>query len=109
MVDSTHFLTVADYIREPGDKAFKHTFFQSTRLLVGLNVLRPGQAQAIHDHADQDKFYYVVGGSGQFTVGAEVRHCTAGELILAPAGVEHGVSNDGAGRLAFLTVIAPSP
>lgn len=108
-MDSTHFLTVADYIREPGDKAFKHTFFQSHRLLVGINVLRPGQAQAIHDHADQDKFYYVVEGSGRFTVGAEMQQCTAGALILAPAGVAHGVSNDGDSLLTFLTVIAPSP
>jgi quercetin dioxygenase-like cupin family protein len=69
--------------------------------------LRPSQAQSIHDHADQDKFYYVVEGSGRFTVGETVRVCTAGELILAPAGILHGVLNDGDTLLTFLTVIAP--
>jgi mannose-6-phosphate isomerase-like protein (cupin superfamily) len=28
-------------------------------------------------------------------------------MLLAPAGVIHGVTNDGAQRLTFLTVIAP--
>lgn len=106
-MDAASFLNVADFIRTPGEKAFKHTFFQSKRLLVGLNVLRPGQAQAIHEHADQDKFYYVVAGSGRFTVGEASQTCTAGMLVLAPAGVPHGVRNDSEELLTFLTVIAP--
>lgn len=106
-MSETNFLTVADFIRTPGDKAFKHTFFQSERLLVGLNVLRSGQAQHIHEHADQDKFYYVVEGSGRFTVGDVEQVCDAGTLVLAPAGVPHGVVNDGDALLTFLTVIAP--
>jgi len=103
----TNFLTVTDYIRTPGDKAFKHTFFQSERMLVGLNVLRPGQAQHIHEHADQDKFYYVVEGNGRFTVGDVEQVCATGSLVLAPAGVPHGVLNEGDALLTFLTVIAP--
>lgn len=103
----TNFFSVIDYIRTPGEKAFKHTFFQSERLLVGLNVLRPGQTQSIHEHADQDKFYYVVEGSGRFIVGEAEQVCAAGSLILAPAGVLHGVVNEGDALLTFLTVIAP--
>ncbi len=106
-MSETNFLTVTDFIRTPGDKAFKHTFFQSERLLVGMNVLRSGQAQHIHEHADQDKFYYVVEGSGRFTVGDVEQVCAAGSLVLAPAGVPHGVVNEGDALLTFLTVIAP--
>ncbi|MBK8045760.1 MAG: cupin domain-containing protein [Anaerolineales bacterium] len=46
-------------------------------------------------------------GTGHFTVGDATRTCTAGELILAPAGVPHGVENRSDSRLSFLTVIAP--
>ncbi|HHW87239.1 MAG TPA: cupin domain-containing protein [Chloroflexi bacterium] len=106
-MNSTAFLHVTDFIRTPGEKSFKHTFFQSERLLVGLNVLGPGQVQALHAHPDQDKFYYVVAGSGRFTVGETSQTCTAGMLILAPAGAPHGASNDGEDLLVFLTVIAP--
>lgn len=106
-MDQAAFLNVTDFIRSPGEKAFKHTFFQSEWLLVGLNVLRPGQAQAIHEHANQDKFYYVVAGSGRFTVGETSQLCTAGMLVVAPAGAPHGVRNEGEELLTFLTVIAP--
>ena len=104
---TTPFVRVIDFAEERADKAFKHTFLQSDRLLAGLNVLRPGQQQSIHDHPEQDKFYYVVEGSGRFTVGDATQTCDAGMMILAPAGVPHGVVNDGDERLVFLTVIAP--
>lgn len=107
MSSTSFFLNVNEFIRAPGEKRFKHTFFQSERLLVGLNVLGPGQKQALHEHADQDKFYYVVAGSGRFTVGESSQTCTAGMLVLAPAGAPHGVYNDHEDLLTFLTVIAP--
>ena len=91
------------------DKPFKFTFFQSERLLVGLNTLLPGQEQHLHDHPAQDKFYLVLDGSGAFTVGDETRQCAAGALILAPMGVPHGVKNDSDAPLSFVTVIAPAP
>lgn len=107
MNDALYFLRVMDFVQPPGAKPLKHTFFQSERLLVGLNVLAPGQTQPLHEHADQDKFYYVVAGSGRFRVGDSEQTCGAGMLIVAPAGVAHGVANDGEELLTFLTVIAP--
>jgi mannose-6-phosphate isomerase-like protein (cupin superfamily) len=91
------------------DKAFKHTFFQSERLLTGLNCLTSGQSQPLHDHPDQDKFYFVLEGQGHFTVGDETCECGPGMLVLAPAGVPHGVDNRAPELLTFLTVIAPFP
>ena len=105
----TNFLQPLDFAQTREEKAFKHTFFQSERLLTGLNCLAPGQEQKIHDHADQDKFYYVLAGAGFFTVGDETQTCAAGTLVLAPAGVPHGVRNEGNELLTFLTVIAPFP
>jgi len=61
------------------------------RLLLGLNCFEPGQAQKIHAHAGADKFYLVLSGKAKVTVGAETREVTAGDLVFAPAGVEHGV------------------
>ncbi|GIV79879.1 MAG: cupin [Litorilinea sp.] len=104
-----YFVRPLDHAQVRPEKPFKHTFFQSERLLAGLNCLAPGQAQPLHDHADQDKFYLVLEGEGTFTVGDSRRRCGPGELILAPAGVPHGVENDGQERLTFLTVIAPAP
>jgi quercetin dioxygenase-like cupin family protein len=91
------------------EKFFKSTLFQSERLLLGLNCLEPGQEQHVHTHAGQDKFYFVVEGSGTFRVDAELREVGAGHVIWAPADVPHGVVNSGQGRLVLLVGIAPAP
>lgn len=106
---SNYFITPLDHAQGRSEKSFKQTFFQSERLLTGINCLLPGQKQPIHDHVEQDKFYYVLAGAGLFTVGDAEKVCRAGELIIAPAGVEHGVENQGAELLTFITVIAPFP
>jgi quercetin dioxygenase-like cupin family protein len=104
-----YFIQPLDHVQSRPDKPYKATFFESERLLAGLNCLLPGQRQPLHDHPEQDKFYLVLAGSGRFTVGEITRDCTAGELILAPAGVSHGVENVDSKLLSFLTVIAPWP
>ena len=106
---TSNFIRPLDHARPKDDKPFKTTFYLSERLLVGLNTLRPGQAQALHDHVHQDKFYQVLEGRGEFTVGDETKTCGPGELILAPAGDVHGVENQTDELLSFLTVIAPAP
>ncbi|MCL4784998.1 MAG: cupin domain-containing protein, partial [Bryobacterales bacterium] len=36
-------------------------------------------------------------------------HCQAGDLALAPAGVEHSLRNDGPEKLVVLVIFAPPP
>lgn len=91
------------------EKYFKSTLFQSHRLLLGLNCLEPGQEQKVHEHADQDKFYFVLEGRGDFVVGDETLSAGPGEAIWSPAGARHGVSNSGQGRLVLLVGLAPGP
>lgn len=90
-------------------KMGKATLFQSPRLLAGLNAFEPGQEHALHAHAGTDKLYVVVEGSGQFLLeGAEIA-MREGEMLVAPAGVPHGIRNTGARRLLVLAVLAPGP
>jgi len=99
-----------DYRQHTGansEKFFKSTLAESPRLLLGLNCLEPGQSQAVHTHADQDKFYFVVEGQGDFTVGAEARQAGPGVTVWAPAGAAHGVANHGTAPLVLLVGIAP--
>jgi quercetin dioxygenase-like cupin family protein len=96
-----------NYISFKPEKFTKATLFQSERLLLGLNCFEPGQVQAVHDHADQDKFYLVLEGEGEFTVGEEVQTMGVGGVVLAPAGVPHGVNNTSSVRLVSFMGIAP--
>ena len=98
-----------DHIGSSAEKFFKSTLFQSSRLLLGLNCLEPGQTQATHTHADQDKFYVVIEGQGAFAIADEIYQAGPGMVIWAPAGVLHGVTNRGDTRLVLLVGIAPAP
>ncbi len=89
------------------DKFYKATLWQGEHVMAGLNCLEPGQRQALHAHAGADKFYFVLEGRGNFTIGDDVREAGVGMLIVAPAGVPHGVTNTGESRLSLLIAIAP--
>ncbi len=90
------------------DKMAKVDCFRSDRLLVGLNCFEPGQNQKVHAHTDADKFYVVVSGKARFVVGDRTQDAATGDLVLAPAGVPHGVER-ALERTVVLVAIAPAP
>ena len=98
-----------DYIGAKVEKFYKATLFQGENLMIGLNCLEPGQVQHVHEHADQDKFYFVLEGIGLFTVGDEVTEVGEGYVVWAAAGVPHGIENRGDKRVTILMGIAPAP
>ena len=96
-----------DHVGSNPEKMFKSTLFESSRLLLGLNCLEPGQADRAHTHAEQDKFYFVLEGEAEFTIGDEAVKAGAGMTVLAPAGITHGVENKGNQRLVILMGLTP--
>src|SRR5438045_1149527 len=99
----------ADLAEWRSDKMGKSTVYQSSRLLVGLNAFEPGQSHALHAHAGMDKLYYVLEGEGRFLLAGRELPMAAGDLLVAPEGVPHGVTNTGGQRLLVLAVLAPAP
>jgi quercetin dioxygenase-like cupin family protein len=91
------------------DKMGKATLYQSERLLVGLNCFEPGQSHALHAHPGMDKVYQVIEGDGLFLLEGRELPMSAGDLLVAPEGVPHGVRNSGPGRLLVLAILAPAP
>lgn len=91
------------------DKMGKSTLYESTRVLVGLNAFESGQSHALHAHAGMDKVYVVVEGEGTFLLDDRELPMRAGDLLVAPEGVAHGVRNTSAGRLLVLAILAPAP
>jgi mannose-6-phosphate isomerase-like protein (cupin superfamily) len=99
----------ADHAVYSAGKMGKQTIFQSERLLVGLNAFEPGQSHALHAHAGMDKMYSVIEGEGVFLLEDRELPMRAGDLLIAPEGVPHGVRNTGAERLLLLAILAPAP
>jgi quercetin dioxygenase-like cupin family protein len=91
------------------DKMGKATLFESPRMLVGLNAFEPGQAHELHSHEGMDKMYHVLEGDGLFLLEGRDLPMHAGDLLVAPDGVPHGIRNTGTDRLLVLAVLAPAP
>ena len=98
-----------DHAEWRADKMGKRTLYSSPRLLVGLNAFEPGQAHALHAHEGMDKVYQVIEGEGQFLLDGRDLPMAAGDLLVAPTGVPHGIRNTSAGRLLVLVLLAPAP
>lgn len=99
----------SDHAVYSSSKMGKSTIFESTRLLVGLNAFEPGQVHSLHAHAGQDKVYQVIEGEGLFLLEGRELPMKAGDLLIAPEGIAHGVRNSGNHRLLVLAILAPAP
>ena len=99
----------AEYAAWRPDRMGKSTLFQSPRLLVGLNCFEPGQTHALHSHTGMDKLYQVVEGEGLILLDGRELPVKAGELVIAPEGVPHGIRNTSGARLLVLVILAPAP
>ena len=103
------FRDVADALQFSADKLKKNGLFATDRFFCDVYAFEPGQSQAGHRHPGSDKIYYVLQGSGEFSVDAERRTLGAGNIVFCPAGSEHAVANPGPDRLALLVFMAPPP
>lgn len=98
-----------DHASFDAERMAKSTLFRSDRVLVGLNAFEPGQEHRLHAHEGMDKVYHVLQGSGVFLLEDGEQRMDAGTMLVAPAGVPHGIRNTGDGRLVVVAVIAPAP
>lgn len=102
-------ITIRDHARFQADKMAKIALGATGRALLDLYCVAPGQAQKAHTHGDQDKIYVVLEGRGRISVGGDEDTFAPGEAVIAPAGVEHGLVNDGPAPLLVLVVVTPPP
>ena len=102
-------IRVRDHVQLSLDKMAKVALASTERALLDLYCVAPGQTQKPHSHAGEDKIYYVVEGTGRFSLGGAEETLGPGDALVAPAGVEHGLVNDGTAPLLVLVVVTPPP
>lgn len=91
------------------EKMNKVNLFETDRMFCDLYCFEPGQQQKVHAHAGSDKVYYVLEGCGTFHIGGRSEELRAESTVMAPSGVEHGVTNTSNNRLVLLVYMAPKP
>ena len=76
-------------------------------LSIQISEIPVGSAQPVHHH-EPEQCYYIIKGKGLMTIEAEVREVAAGDAVLIPANIEHGIKNIGEEVLEYLTANAPA-
>ena len=102
-------IVIRDHMKFQPDKMAKIALGATSRALLDLYCLEPGQTQKAHTHGDQDKIYVVLEGAGRVLLGGGEEKLGPGEAVIAAAGVEHGLANDGPAKLVVLVVVTPPP
>jgi mannose-6-phosphate isomerase-like protein (cupin superfamily) len=100
---------VSEAVAFSEEKMKKNALFDSQHLFYDAYCFLPGQIQKVHSHEGSDKVYYVLQGTGRFTVGEEKRDLGEGHAVIARAGDPHGVRNETQENLVVLVTMAPRP
>jgi quercetin dioxygenase-like cupin family protein len=64
---------------------------------------KPGEGPGLHTHPYTETFI-IEEGRATFTVGEETIEATAGDIIVAPAGIPHAFVNSGSGLLRSVNI-----
>jgi len=101
--------SITESIAFSEEKMKKNVLFDSPHLFYDTYCLLPGQTQKVHAHEGSDKVYYVLEGTGRFTIGEEEQDLPQGHAVIARAGQPHGVRNESGENLILLVTMAPHP
>ena len=102
-------IRIEDHVKLDASRMAKIALATTARCQLDLYCVAPGQSQRPHTHGDQDKIYYVLEGAGRFALAGREERLIRGEALVAEAGVEHGLVNDGNEPLLVLVVVTPPP
>jgi quercetin dioxygenase-like cupin family protein len=102
-------IRVRDHVKVAAEKMVKIGLSSTARTQLDLYCVAPGQSQTPHRHDGEDKIYYVLEGTGRFSIDGAEERLEAGEAVVAAAGVEHGLINDSTELLLVLVMVAPPP
>jgi quercetin dioxygenase-like cupin family protein len=108
-MNELNFVDIGSRKKFDSAKMKKNSVFDTPHFFMDVYCFEPGQEQKPHSHEDADKVYYVLEGEGDFLVGDEHRTLGAGNAVLAPSGVDHGVANATESRLTLLVFMSPNP
>jgi mannose-6-phosphate isomerase-like protein (cupin superfamily) len=79
----------------------------SRNLTVTWVDVPPGAEQRAHSHEEAEQVYVIVRGRGRMQVAGEVQEVGEGDLVFIPPATRHGITNDGAETLVYVSAAAP--
>jgi quercetin dioxygenase-like cupin family protein len=91
------------------EKFLKKTPLDTDKIVFNTFYLKPRQILPFHKHPATDELFYIVEGTGEFTVGNASAIVGPTSAVYGPANVFHGLINSGNAEMAVISVQAPKP
>jgi mannose-6-phosphate isomerase-like protein (cupin superfamily) len=79
----------------------------SRNLAVTWVDVPPGAEQRAHSHEESEQVYVIVRGNGRMEVAGDVEEVSEGDLVFIPPATQHGIVNDGAETLVYVSASSP--
>jgi mannose-6-phosphate isomerase-like protein (cupin superfamily) len=79
----------------------------SRNLTVTWVDVPPGGEQRAHSHPDSEQIYVIVRGTGRMNVAGDTEQVGEGDLVFIPPAADHGIVNDGAETLVYISAASP--
>jgi mannose-6-phosphate isomerase-like protein (cupin superfamily) len=79
----------------------------SRNLAITWVDVPPGAEQRAHSHEDSEQVYVIVRGSGRMRVAGDEEQVAEGDLVFIPPATDHGIVNDGAETLVYVSATSP--
>lgn len=103
------YVKVTDIAEFAAEKFLKKVPLTTDKLAFNTFFFKPRQILPFHKHPATDELFFIVEGTGEFTVGNEQVTVGATGTVYGPAGVFHGLVNSGTGSLVMISVQGPKP
>jgi quercetin dioxygenase-like cupin family protein len=91
------------------DKFIKKNPLDTGKMVFNAFYLKPRQILPFHKHTATDELFYIVEGTGEFTVGNTSAMVAPGSAVYGPTNVFHGLINSGDSNMVVVSVQAPKP
>ncbi|WP_286160963.1 cupin domain-containing protein [Aphanothece minutissima] len=107
---SDRLFRAVDFIQPSDDEPIRSVIVETAEAVVVAWYVKPGQRIAAHVHPSGQDTWTILSGHGTYQTEASGSSLaiTAGDVVVAPVGCVHGVSNHGQEPLTFISVVSPA-
>ena len=73
--------------------------------VFSVAYLEKGGSLGIHEHKDEEEFYYILSGNGEYYDNGTYVNVAAGDTTICKSGESHGIKNIGEDELVYVALI----
>ena len=100
----------ANFFQPTDGEPIRSVVTESENAVVVAWYIQPGQEIPAHIHPQGQDTWTILAGKGEYYLdrSGKTQSISKGDVVIAPTGSVHGVFNNGAEVLMFISIVSPS-